>query len=86
MNRREIHFLCQNTADYICSNYPNQKQCKQCRRLKKYNKLFEKIKLQKKLETFKLIYLLDQITDFVLKYKKFYILPDLKDKFCNLEH
>ena len=86
MNRREIYFLCQNTAEYVCSMYPNLKYCKHCERLEKYNKLFEKIQAQKKAKTFRLIYLIDQITDHILKHKKYYVLPDLKDKSCDINH
>ena len=86
MNKREIYFLCENNSDYICSNYPKFKYCKHCRRLKKYNSLFEKIENQKKTKTFKLLYLVDQITDHILKYKKYYILPELKDKYCDICH
>ena len=86
MNKREIYFLCENTADYICFNYPKEKFCKHCKRLKKFNLLFKKIESEKKTKTFKLIYLVDQIVDHILKYKKYYILPELTDKYCDLCH
>ena len=87
MNRREIYFLCENNSDEICLNLPKElKRCRHCRRLKKYNLLFEKIEGEKKTKTFRLIYLVDQITDHVLKYKRYYILPELKDKRCNIYH
>ena len=87
MNKREIYFLCENNSDEICLNYPKEfKYCRHCRRLKKYNSLFEKIENEKKTKTFRLIYLVDQITDHILKYKRYYILPELKDKYCDLYH
>ena len=43
INKREIYFLCENTEDYICLEYMDGSCCKHCRRLKKYNSLFEKI-------------------------------------------
>ena len=86
MNRREIFFLCDNEEQEICLQYIRNTKCKHCRRLQKYNLLIEKIKEQKQLKTFKLIYLVDEIVDFLLKYKKYYILPELKDKICNLCH
>ena len=86
MNRREIYFLCENTSDEICLSYPRNTKCRHCRRLKKYNLLFDKIESERRTKTFKLIYLVDQITEHVLKYKKYYILPELKDKNCNLCH
>ena len=87
MNQREIYFLCENTSDDICLNYPKKfTYCKHCKRLEIYNKLFQKIENERKRKTFKLISFVDQITDFVLKFKKCYILPELSDKYCNLYH
>ena len=86
MNRREIFFLCENEEHEICLEYVRNRQCKHCRRLRKFNLLFEKIEQQKRLKTFKLVYLVDEIVDFLLKYKKYYILPELKDKVCDLCH
>ena len=86
MNKREIYFLCENTSDEICLSYPKNRHCRHCRRLKKYNLLFEKIEREKITKTFKLIYSVNQITDHVLKYRKYYILPELKDKYCDLCH
>ena len=87
MNKREIYFLCENTFDDICLNYVRKPQyCRHCKRLRKYNLLYEKIQNEEKKTTFRLIQLVDQITDFILKYKKYYILPELKDKYCDLYH
>ena len=86
MNRREIYFLCENNEYEICLAYRQNRQCKHCKRLQKYNLLFDKINQQKKLKTFKLIYVVDEIVSFLLKYKKYYILPELKDKICDLCH
>ena len=87
MNRREIYFLCENTSNDICLNYPKKfTYCRHCRRLEVYNKLFQKIEAEKKTKTFKLIYFIDRIVDHVLKIKKYYILPELSDKCCDLFH
>ena len=86
MNRREIFFVCENEEQEICLQYIRNTKCKHCRRLQKYNLLLEKIEQQKRLKTFKLVYLVDQIVDFLLIYKKYYILPELKDKVCDLYH
>ena len=86
MNRREIYFLCENEENEICLVYRKNRQCKHCRRLREYNLLFEQIERQKVLKTFKLVSLVDKIVGFLLKYKKYYILPELKDKVCNLCH
>ena len=86
MNKREIYFLCDNTADYICFNYPKEKFCKHCKRLQKFNSLFEKIENEKKTKTFKLIHLVNEITDHILKYNKYYILSELSNKQCDLNH
>ena len=87
MNRREIYFLCENTSDDICLNYPKKfRYCRHCRRLEKYNSLCKKIENEKKTKTFKMIYSIDQIVDHLLKYKRYYILPELKDKYCDLYH
>ena len=87
MNRREIYFLCENTSDDICLNYPKKSwYCKHCKRLSKCNVLFEKIENEEKKTTFRLLQLVDEITDYILKYKKYYILPELKDKYCDLYH
>ena len=49
MNKREIYFLCKNTSNDICLNYPKTiTYCKHCRRLEIYNKLFQKIENEKK--------------------------------------
>ena len=90
MNRREIYFLCDNTEKYICLEYPNNK-CKHCKRLEQYNLLFEKIQNKKTLiygeqDPLNFVNLIDYCADFVLKYKKYYILPELKDKICELNH
>ena len=87
MNGREIYFLCKNHSDEICLNFTRKfTYCRHCRRLKKYNSLFEQIENEKKTKRFKLIYLVDQIIDHILKYKKYYILDDLKDKYCDIYH
>ena len=93
MNNREIFFLCENTADYICSEYPSDRYCKHCRRLEKYNSLFEKITQKKQVilesqknHVLKLLNLVNDAVDHVLKYKKYYVLPDLKDKQCDINH
>ena len=90
MNRREIYFLCENNEKYICLEYPNNK-CKHCKRLEQYNLLFDKIRKKKTLilhekHSLKLFNLVECCADFVLKYKKYYILPELKDKICDLSH
>ena len=86
MNKREIYFLCNNTHDYICFNYPKDKFCKHCERLQKFNLLYQKIENEKKQKTFKLIHLVNEITNHILKYKKYYILPELSNKQCDLYH
>ena len=87
MNRREIYFLCDNNWDDICLNFPNEsKLCKHCKRLKKYNSLYQKIENERKNKTFRSIYVVDQITDFILKYKKYYILPEFEGRYCDLYH
>ena len=93
MNRREIYFLCENTADFICSEYPKDKFCRHCRRLEKYNSLFEEIRKkkvlvvnEKKNHSLKLIDLVNRSVDHILKYKKYYILPELTEKICNINH
>ena len=47
MNRREIYFLCDNDEEYICLEYSKIDFCKQCKRLEKYNSLFEEIQKKK---------------------------------------
>ena len=91
MNKREIYFLCDNSEEYICLEYLNDK-CKHCKRLEKYNSLFEKIRNKKTLilnerrnYSLKLFDLVDRCAEFVLKYKK-YILHELKNKICDLDH
>ena len=92
MNRREIYFLCENNEKYICLEYPENKQCKHCKRLEKYNWLFDEIRKKKVLilneikYSLKLMDLVDRCIDHVLKYKKYYILPELKDKICDINH
>ena len=86
MNKREIYFLCENTADYICLNYPKERYCKHCKRLQKYNALFKKIENVKKTRPIELIYAVDKIVDNIMKYKKYYIMPELSDKNCDLYH
>ena len=81
MNKREIYFLCENNEEEICLSYPRNNHCKHCGRLKKFNKLFEKIR---ETRTFELIHFVDKITDHILKYKKYYILPELNTKYCNI--
>ena len=93
MNRREIYFLCDNTEDYVCLEYLQNKQCKHCKRLMKYNSLFEEIRKkstlilnQRRNYSLKLFNLLDRCADHVLKYKKYYILAELTDKICDINH
>ena len=92
MNRREIYFLCDNTTDYICSEYLKSKFCKHCKRLEKYNSLFKEIEKKQVLienernHSLKLIDLVNRCADHILKYKKYYVLPELKDKFCDINH
>ena len=92
MNKREIYFLCENTADYICFEYPKGKFCKHCKRLEKYNSLFEKIENKRVVvgneteHSLKLIDLVNRCAEYILKHKKYYILPELKDKFCDICH
>ena len=91
INKREIYFLCENNESYICLDSENR-QCKHCKRLKKYNSLFEEIKkkklviLNKRNHALKLFDLVDRCADHVLKYKKYYILVELKDKICDIDH
>ena len=47
MNKREIYFLCDNNEKFICLEYPKNKQCKHCKRLEKYNWLFNEIRKKK---------------------------------------
>ena len=93
MNRREIYFLCENTTDFICLDYSKGKFCRHCRRLEKYNSLFEEIRKkkilvvnEKKNHSLKLVDLVNRSADHVLKYKKYYILPELTEKICNINH
>ena len=93
MNKREIYSLCDNNEDYICLEYlEKEEQCKHCKRLAKYNFLFDKITNKKTIilnegkHSMKLFYLVDHCADFILKYKKYYILSELKDKICDLNH
>ena len=92
MNRREIYFLCENDDKFICLEYTNGKFCRHCRRLEKYNSLFEKIIEKKKMvvnqknHSMKLIDLVDRCVDHVLKYKKYYILGELTQKICDINH
>ena len=92
MNRREIYFLCENNEKYICLEYPKNRQCKHCERLKKYNWLFDEIRKKKVLisnernHSLKLFNLINRCADHVLKFKKYYILFELKDKNCDLNH
>ena len=92
MNKREIYFLCENNEEYICLDYSENRQCKHCKRLKKYNSLFEEIRkkklviLNKANRALKLFDLVDRCADHVLKYKKYYILFELKDKICDINH
>ena len=92
MNKREIYFLCENTSDFICLEYPKGEFCKHCRRLHKYNSLFEKIMkkkllvVDKKNHPLKLVDLVDRCADHVLKYRNYYVLPELTEKFCDINH
>ena len=92
MNKREIYFLCKNNEEYICLEYPENKQCKHCKRLEKFNWLFEKIRKKNELivhETkyaLKLKDLVDRCANHILKYGEYYILPELKDKICDINH
>ena len=87
MNRREIYFLCENTSNDICLNYPKKlRTVDTVEDLKFTINYFKKLKLKKKTKTFKLIYFIDRIVDHVLKFKKYYILPELSDKCCDLFH
>ena len=92
MNKREIYFLCKNNEKYICLEYPENKQCKHCKRLGKYNWLFEEIRRKNELivherkYVLKLMNLIDRCAHHVLKYGEYYILPELKDKICDINH
>ena len=95
MNRREIYFLCKNDEKYICLEIAEDEfhtHCKHCKRLEKYNMLFDEIRKKKLLifneinHSLKLFYLVDRCADHILKYKNYYILPELKDKICDLNH
>ena len=92
MNRREIYFLCENNEDYICLNYPKNEQCKHCKRLQKYNLLFDEIRKQMVMisnetnHSLKLFNLVDSCADHILKYKKYYILDELTYKICDIDH
>ena len=83
-NRREIYFLCENDEQEVCLSYLRNHQCKHCKRLNKFNSLYQKIENEKRTKTFKLVYFVDKIIEHILKYKKYYILPELKDKYCNI--
>ena len=92
MNKREIYFLCENNETDICLEYPENKQCKHCKRLKKYNYFFDEIRKKQVLilnETnysMKLFNLIDRCADHILKYGNYYILDELKDKICDINH
>ena len=92
MNRREIYFLCENTEDYICLEYPKNEQCKHCKRLTKYNLLFDEIRKKTIMisnetnHSLKLFNLVDRCADHLLKFKKYYILYELKNKICDINH
>ena len=92
MNRREIYFLCDNDEKYICLEYPKNEFCKHCKRLEKYNSLFEEIKKKKVLivdernHSLKLIDLVNRCASHILKCKKYYVLPELTEKFCDINH
>ena len=92
MNRREIYFLCDNDEKYICLEYPKNEFCKHCKRLEKYNSLFEEIIKKKVLivnqtnHSLKLFDLVNRCADHILKYKKYYVLAELRNKFCDINH
>ena len=92
MNKREIYFLCENTEDYICLDYPKNEQCKHCKRLEKYNSLFDKIRKKSVIisnetnHAIKLFHLIEKCVDHVLKYKRYYVLDELKEKICDIDH
>ena len=88
MNKREIYFLCDSKSNEICLEKIEIRKklagmCKHCIRLEKFNLLIESLEEER---TFKIVYLIDQIIDFVLKYKKYYILSELSDANCELTH
>ena len=62
------------------------------RDLKKHNSLFEEITKKKVLivnqtnHSLKLFDLVNRCVDHILKYKKYYVLPELKNKFCDINH
>lgn len=88
MNKREIYFLCNSRSNEICLEKnairrKNSWKCKHCIRLEKFNLLFKNLKEER---TFKIVYLIDQIIDHVLKYKKYYILSEFSEANCELTH
>ena len=88
MNKREIYFLCDSKSNEICLEKIEIRKklagmCKHCIRLEKFNLLIESLEEER---TFKIVYLIDQIIDFVLKYKKYYILSEFTDANCEITH
>ena len=88
MNKREIYFLCDSKSNEICLQKIEIRKkiaemCKHCIGLEKFNLLIESLEEER---TFKILYLIDQIIDFVLKYKKYYILSEFSDTNCQLTH
>ena len=84
MNHIEIYYLCSynNSEDTCCLDNEERNYCKECKRLDEFNLLFTKISYEK---TFKLIFLIDKLIDFLFAYK-YYLLSRLKRKKCTLDH
>ena len=86
MNHIEIYYLCSynNSEDTCCFDTKLLKRnyCKECKRLNEFNLLFTKIAFEK---TFKLVFLIDKLIDFLFVYN-YYLLSGLKRKKCRLDH
>ena len=82
MNHIEIYYLCSynNSEDTCCLDNEERNYCKECKRLDEFNLLFTKISYEK---TFKLIFLIDKLIDFLFEYK-YYL--RLKRRKCKLDH
>ena len=84
MNHIEIYYLCNsNSEDECCLDEEiEENYCRQCKTLKKFNLLFEKMEKER---SFKLINLIDKLIDFLFKHK-YHLLPQLREKKCDLDH
>ena len=67
MNHIEIYYLCTNySKEDECCLDKGINYCKQCKRLNKFNLLFNKISNEK---TFKLLFFVDKLIDMLFVYK-----------------